>query len=64
MQYDTKKRTVYVITYRETAEETRSFWIKVGVARMNRDGSMTLNLDALPLSGTLQVRDDDEVVEP
>ncbi len=48
-------RTVYAIT--EKGE--RSFWTRVGVAYPNRDGSLTLQLDALPVSGKLQVRSDE-----
>ena len=48
-------KAVYAIT--EKGE--KSYWTKVGVAYVNKDGSITCRLDALPVSGTLQVRDDD-----
>ena len=48
---NTSKRTVYVVTERDG----KTFWTNVGVAHNNRDGSTTVKLDALPLSGTLQV---------
>lgn len=35
----------------------RSYWTRVGVGFINRDGSMNLHLDAIPMSGKLQVRD-------
>jgi hypothetical protein len=35
----------------------KSFWTRVGVGFVNRDGSITLRLDAIPLNGTLQVRE-------
>ncbi len=35
----------------------RTFWRQVGVAFVNRDGSLNLHLDALPTNGKLQVRD-------
>ncbi|HZU82736.1 MAG TPA: hypothetical protein VE987_07460 [Polyangiaceae bacterium] len=35
----------------------KSFWTRVGVGFVNRDGSMTLKLDAIPINGTLQVRE-------
>jgi hypothetical protein len=35
----------------------KSFWTRVGVGFVNRDGSITLRLDAIPISGTLQVRE-------
>jgi hypothetical protein len=53
------RRVVYVVTERMTQEGTRSFWTKVGAAFENRDGSVTVRLDALPLTGTLQIRDDE-----
>lgn len=37
--------------------EARSRWTKVGVAFENRDGSYTLELAAIPVSGRLQMRD-------
>lgn len=35
----------------------KSFWTKIGAAFTNRDGSITLKLDAIPLGGTAQIRD-------
>jgi hypothetical protein len=35
----------------------KSYWIRVGVGFVNRDGSITLKLDAVPVNGTLQVRE-------
>ena len=49
-------KTVYVVTERGE----RSFWNRVGVAFTNRDGSLTVKLDALPVSGVLQIRDDEQ----
>ena len=47
-------RPVYAITERG---QERSFWTRVGVAHPpNRDGSINLTLDALPVSGKLQIR--------
>jgi hypothetical protein len=37
--------------------EAKSFWTKIGVAFENRDGSYSLNLAAIPVSGRLQMRD-------
>jgi hypothetical protein len=48
-------RTVYAITERGE----RSYWTKVGVAFENRDRSITVQLDALPVSGRLQIREDE-----
>lgn len=38
----------------------KSIWTRIGAGWMNRDGSITIRLDALPVNGTLQVRDPDE----
>lgn len=51
----TESKTVFAITERGE----KSFWTKIGVAYVNRDGSITCKLDALPVSGTLQIRDEE-----
>jgi hypothetical protein len=48
------RKAVYAITERDG----RSYWTKIGVAHQNRDSSLTLRLDALPVSGVLQVREE------
>jgi hypothetical protein len=48
-------RTVYAITERGE----KSYWTRVGVAFENRDRSINVQLDALPVSGRLQIRDDE-----
>jgi hypothetical protein len=48
-----KMKTVYAITERGG----KSFWTKIGVGFTNRDGSISLRLDAVPVSGTMQIRD-------
>jgi hypothetical protein len=53
------RRAVFVLTEKMTPDGTRTFWTRVGAAFENKDGSVTVRLDALPLSGTLQIRDDD-----
>jgi len=49
------RKSVYAITERGE----KSFWTKIGVAYVNSDRSLTCKLDALPVSGTLQIRDDE-----
>ena len=41
----------------------KTYWVKVGVAFQNKDGSWNLYLDAFPFSGKLQLRDWDEPYE-
>ena len=47
-------KMVYTVVERAPG---KSFWVKVGVGFVNRDGSITLRLDAIPVNGTLQVRE-------
>jgi hypothetical protein len=47
-------KTVYTVVDRG---QGKSIWVRIGVGHTNRDGSLNLRLDALPVSGTLQVRD-------
>ena len=49
---DEKKRSIYTIVQRAG----RTLWIRVGIGFVNRDDSINLYLDALPVSGQLQVR--------
>jgi hypothetical protein len=50
-------KDVYAIYESKTDGRDRARWVRVGVAFPNRDGSMNVLLDALPLSGRLQIRD-------
>ncbi|MFO0569868.1 MAG: hypothetical protein U0263_29735, partial [Polyangiaceae bacterium] len=43
----------YVITQRNG----KNHWTRIGVGFVNRDGSINLKLDAVPVSGELQLRD-------
>ncbi len=47
-------KTVYTVVERSPG---KSFWTRVGVGFVNKDASITLKLDAVPVNGTLQVRD-------
>jgi len=33
------------------------YWVRIGVAFENRDGSINVKLNALPVNGTLHIRD-------
>jgi hypothetical protein len=35
----------------------KSFWVRIGAGFTNRDGSLNLRLDAIPVNGMLQVRE-------
>jgi hypothetical protein len=38
----------------------KTYWLRMGTAHVNKDNSINLYLDAIPLNGKLQVRDWDE----
>jgi hypothetical protein len=59
MDTQNRKKEVFTITEKPHPEGgSKSYFIKCGVAFVNRDGSYTIKLDALPVSGVLQVRDE------
>ena len=43
-----------VFTIQQNGE--KSFWIKLGVAFVNKDGSLNVRLDGLPVNGSLHIR--------
>ena len=47
-------KTVFTVVERS---QGKSIWTRVGVGFVNQDGSINLRLDAIPVNGTLQVRD-------
>jgi hypothetical protein len=47
-------KLVYAVVQRPHA---RTIWLRVGTGWANRDGSLNLQLDAIPVDGRLQVRD-------
>ena len=50
---NTKMKIAYVISTRNG----RNFWNRVGVAFVNNDGSINVKLEAVPVSGEIQIRD-------
>lgn len=50
-----KIKDVFVI--KETADKDFTQWIKVGVAFINKDGSLNVVLDTIPFHGKLHIRD-------
>jgi len=54
MEDQTKNlKSVYTIVDRSG----KAFWVRIGVGFTNRDGSLNLRLDAIPVNATLHVRD-------
>ena len=56
---DRKMKHVWMVedAASDDAREQRSFWTKIGVAYENADGSWSLQLSAVPVSGKMQLRD-------
>lgn len=48
------KRVAYTVIERS---EGKSYWLRVGTAFENRDGSLNVYLDAIPVNGRLQIRE-------
>ena len=55
MDANTKKvQAVYTVVPKP---EGRDLWLRIGSAFPNRDGSLTVFLDAVPVNGRLQIRE-------
>lgn len=58
-----RMKVVYAITTQKAkpargdSTSTRKYWNRVGIAFVNRDGSLNVKLEALPVSGELHIRD-------
>lgn len=51
-------KDVYTISERDVASANeKSRWTRVGVGFVNRDNSINVVLDAIPINGRLQIRD-------
>ena len=46
------------IVYAVIERSGRKHWLRIGIAFVNRDGSLNVRLDAVPLTGQLHIRDD------
>jgi len=45
------------VVYTVVTRGNRTQWVRLGLAFVNRDGSLSVRLDALPVSGSLVIRD-------
>lgn len=50
-------KEVFTVSEYTKDGEKKSRWTKVGVAFPNKDGSLSVLLEALPVNGRLQIRD-------
>lgn len=51
-----EKTPLIVYTIVERERDKRKFWVRIGSAHRNRDGSLSAWLDAVPTNGTLHIR--------
>jgi hypothetical protein len=59
MDMQNRKKEVFTITEKKQSDgNSKSYFVRCGVAFLNGDGSTTIKLDCLPVSGVLQVRDE------
>ncbi len=49
-----RPKVVYAIIDRPP----RKHWLRIGLAFVNRDGSLNVRIDAVPLTGSLHIRDE------
>lgn len=54
---NTKREYKIVYTIVERPRDGRKFWLRVGTAFTNVDGSLNVYLDAVPTNGQLQIRE-------
>jgi hypothetical protein len=54
MDSEAKLLAVYTVIEKQDGKD---IWLRVGSGFHNRDGSLSLLLDAVPINGRLQVRD-------
>ena len=52
-----RKRVLKIYTIVEKKNFDKGIWLEIGVARENRDGSLSGKLDALPANGTIHIRE-------
>ena len=61
MTDENKKKRMRVFTIIESKDEgKKDYWQDVGMAFENKDGSINVLLNALPVNGTLHIRQDSE----
>lgn len=59
MSEEKKSLRVYTIV-KSTKENGKDYWHEIGRAFVNKDGSLNVRLNALPLNGTLHIRDENQ----
>ena len=55
-----KENSTPLAVFAITERGDKTYWNRVGVAFVNRDRSITVQLEAFPVSGKLQIRSEDK----
>lgn len=55
-----KENSTPLAVFAITERGDKSYWTKIGVAFTNRDRSITVQLEAFPVSGRLQIRGEEK----
>jgi hypothetical protein len=58
-----RKEPLVVYTIVERERDGKKFWVRIGAAFRNRDGSLNAFLDAVPVNGTMHIREARAFVE-
>ena len=48
----------FKVVYAIIERGPKKHWLRIGLAFVNKDGSLNVRLDAVPLTGALHIRDD------
>ena len=54
---ETENKKSYLVVYTIVERRDKKYWTRVGAAFPNQDGSINVSLDAVPMSGDLQIRE-------
>ena len=54
----------FKVVYAIVERGPKKHWLRIGLAFVNRDGSLNVRLDAVPLSGQLHIRDQSPPIQP
>ena len=46
-----------LVAYSIAEKNGKNFWTKIGVAFKNKDGSLSVKLDCLPINGQIHIRE-------
>lgn len=64
MSESSSSKPLFVYTIVEGKPDDKKFFVKIGVAFVNRDSSINVKLDALPVNGQLHIREQQERDDP